>query len=70
MRKILHVKVGGDGWEPTVEDLEFVNDLFSAANSDPQGAVISTSHLVDSELVDVQESDDIQLTKIRVTAIK
>lgn len=42
-RGILHVSLGdGDQWIPTVQDLEFITELFMGADSDPLGAIIAT----------------------------
>ena len=42
-RGILHVSLGdGDQWIPTVQDLEFITELFMSADSDPLGAIIAT----------------------------
>lgn len=42
-RGILHLTLGEpDSWEPTVQDLEFMTDLFMNADSDPLGAIIAT----------------------------
>lgn len=42
-RGIMHISLGdGDEWNPTVQDLEFITDLFMNADSDPLGAIIAT----------------------------
>jgi hypothetical protein len=42
-RGILHLTLGdGDTWIPTVQDLEFITELFMNADSDPLGAIIAT----------------------------
>lgn len=42
-RGILHLTLGEpDVWEPTVEDMEFMTDLFMNADADPLGAIIAT----------------------------
>lgn len=42
-RGIMHVSLGdGDTWIPTVQDLEFITELFMGADSDPLGAIIAT----------------------------
>lgn len=42
-RGILHISLGdGDQWVPTVQDLEFITELFMGADSDPLGAIIAT----------------------------
>lgn len=42
-RGILHLTLGdGDQWIPTVQDLEFITELFMGADSDPLGAIIAT----------------------------
>lgn len=47
-RGILHLTLGdGDTWEPTVQDLEFMTELFMNADADPLGAIIATRQGVD-----------------------
>jgi hypothetical protein len=42
-RGIMHISLGdGEEWTPTVQDLEFITDLFMNADSDPLGAIIAT----------------------------
>lgn len=42
-RGILHLSMGdGDQWVPSVQDLEFITELFMGADSDPLGAIIAT----------------------------
>jgi len=42
-RGILHLSLGdGDDWIPTVEDMNFMTDLFRNADADPLGAIITT----------------------------
>ena len=42
-RGIMHLTLGdGDQWNPTVQDLEFITELFMGADSDPLGAIIAT----------------------------
>lgn len=42
-RGILHASMsGGEDWEPSVADLEFLTELFMNADSDPLGAIIAT----------------------------
>ncbi len=49
-RGILHITLGdGDQWEPTLDDMESVTDLFLNADADPLGAVITTRMGVSTE---------------------
>jgi hypothetical protein len=42
-RGILHLSLGdGDQWEPTVEDMDYMTELFMNADADPLGAIIAT----------------------------
>lgn len=42
-RGILHITIGdGDQWEPTQADMESITDLFTSADADPLGAMITT----------------------------
>ena len=50
-RAILHVTLGDQDWEPVEEDLEYVTNLFTQADSDPLGAVIATRNGVQTQEV-------------------
>lgn len=42
-RGILHLSLGdGEQWVPSVQDMEFITELFMNADSDPIGAIIAT----------------------------
>lgn len=42
-RGILHLSLGeGDDWIPTIDDMNFMTDLFRNADADPLGAIITT----------------------------
>ena len=42
-RGILHLSLGdGESWVPSVQDMEFMTELFMNADSDPVGAIIAT----------------------------
>jgi len=41
-RGVLHVTVGTDDWEPSIEDLENVTKLFMEANDDSHGAIVAS----------------------------
>jgi hypothetical protein len=42
-RGIMHITVGdGDQWEPTPADFEYVSELFTNADADPLGAIVTT----------------------------
>lgn len=49
-RGILHLTIGeGEEWIPTVDDMNFMTDLFRNADADPLGAIITTRTGVSSE---------------------
>jgi hypothetical protein len=42
-RGIMHLQMGdGDQWEPSVDEMEFMTDLFQNADLDPLGAIVAT----------------------------
>ena len=42
-RGIMHLQMGdGDQWEPSIDELEFMTDLFQNADLDPLGAIVAT----------------------------
>lgn len=41
-RSIMHILLGGEDWEPTVEEATNYVNLFQAADSDPTSAIIAT----------------------------
>lgn len=42
IRSILHVIMGNDQWEPSVDDMQAVSNLFTSADADPLGAIVAT----------------------------
>lgn len=46
MRKIVHLTVGNDSYEPTVEEMQAIVKLFQEAEFDPRGSVVATSSMV------------------------
>lgn len=42
MRSILHLMVGDDGWEPTVDDMQAIASQFIEADTDPLGGAVAT----------------------------
>jgi hypothetical protein len=45
-RKIFHLTVGNDNYEPTVEEMHAIVRLFQEAEFDPRGSVVATSSMV------------------------
>jgi hypothetical protein len=42
-RGIMHITVGdGDEWQPTPADFEYISELFTNADADPLGAIVTT----------------------------
>jgi len=42
-RGIMHLQMGdGDQWEPSIDELEFMTDIFQNADLDPLGAIVAT----------------------------
>lgn len=42
IRSIVHIVCGDDSWEPTPEDMQYINQLFLNADIDPLGAYVAT----------------------------
>lgn len=62
-RGILHVTVGdGDQWEPTQSDMESITDLFTSADADPLGAIITTRLGISTEEIRCVAGDTIVST--------
>lgn len=56
-RRILQITLGSDEWEPTIEDMQQVCELFMHAADDPMGAVITTRHGTELEVVETVDTD-------------
>jgi hypothetical protein len=41
-RKMYHISVGDEDWQPTVEELDKIKELFTQAFTSPKGAIVST----------------------------
>lgn len=50
-RSILHIVAGDDEWEPTDQQLQALSSLFTNADLDPQGAVVTTRQGIDAQEV-------------------
>lgn len=60
MRKMVHLTVGNDNYEPTPEELLKIVELFQEAEFDPRGSFVATSSVVKADApikVDVLELD-------------
>lgn len=45
-RKVIHLTVGNDNYEPTLEELQKIVELFQQAEFDPLGSWVATSSVV------------------------
>lgn len=57
MKRILHVKMGSDDWEPTIEDMQAVMEMFMSAQADPTGAVVVTNQYIHSSVEKVLRTE-------------
>jgi len=55
-RAILHVTAGSPDWEPTVQDLQYLTELFMNADADPIGAIVATRS--DVMVSDIRQGGD------------
>lgn len=55
-RSILHIMAGSTEWEPTVDDLQSLTDLFMNADADPIGAMVATRS--DVNVNDIRQGGD------------
>lgn len=65
-RQMIHVTVGEPDWEPSVEDLNALTEVFSAASIDPEGSVVVTRTGVSVKVVDLQEGDQLVVARLHV----
>jgi len=56
-RRVLHITLGSDEWEPTIEDMQAVCEMFTGAIDDVKGAIISTRHGVELEILETVDTD-------------
>jgi hypothetical protein len=55
-RSIMHIMAGSSDWEPTVNDLQFLTELFMNADADPIGAMVATRQ--DVQVNDIRQGGD------------
>lgn len=65
-RRVVHVLVD-ENLLPSQDDLQNIVEMFTAAVTEPVGAVIATLDSVYAELVDVQDSPDLELVTVFVS---
>ena len=58
-KSIIHIAAGDEYWNPTNEERHTLIDIFSAAVTDPNGAVIVTRHSVDSKVMFVTKDTEV-----------
>lgn len=55
-RSIMHITAGSSDWEPTINDLQFLTELFMNADADPIGAMVATRS--DVNVNDIRQGGD------------
>jgi hypothetical protein len=70
LKRILHVKAGSEDWEPTIEDMQAILEMFMAAKDDPVGAVVVTNKWIDSTVEKVLRTDENEIVVVRATKQK
>jgi hypothetical protein len=65
MKRILHIKAGSENWEPTIEDMQAILDMFMEAQKDPEGGIIVTNQWIDSTVEKVLRTEDYEITVVR-----
>lgn len=43
-KRVLHIRLGSEAWEPTLEDMQTVLDMFKNALDDPEGGAVITRY--------------------------
>ena len=67
LKRMLHLKIGSDDWQPTQDDLIAIIDMFAAAAKDPEGSVVGTyKDFVHSEIKTVGRTDDLELVTCEI----
>ena len=69
--RVLHIQVGNDDFQPTLEDLEQLSNIFQSAINHPMGAVVATpAGYVHSEIRERGITDDLVLFTCEVTPVE
>lgn len=64
-RRVLHIRLPED-MSPSIEDMQAIMDMFTAATEDPVGSVIVTGHGIKGDIVEVQEGETYSLVCVTV----
>ena len=51
-KRMIHLEVGNERWEPTQDELDTIVKLFQEADLNPQGAIIATRDGVKVTIID------------------
>lgn len=70
LKRILHIKAGSETWEPTLEDMQAILDMFISANADPEGAIVVTNQWIDSTVEKVLHTEEYEITVTSVVPAK
>lgn len=65
-RTILHITVGDPTWEPTMGELQAIQDVFLDAKADPEGSVIATRCGVVCDIIRVAGDTELQVVEVNV----
>lgn len=64
-RRVLHIRLPEE-MSPSIEDMQAIMDMFTAATEDPVGSVIVTGHGIKGDIVEVQEGETYSLVCVTV----
>lgn len=67
LKRILHLRAGSENWEPTIEDMQAILDMFMEAQADPVGAIVVTNQWIHSVVEKTLRTDENEIVVVRVS---